>query len=40
MELQTIDPDKFPDGYIIQLTSEEWNEMKSKISTSNFPEGK
>lgn len=28
-------PDKFPDGYILQLTPEEWTGLKSKISTSN-----
>jgi hypothetical protein len=27
-------PDKFPDGYYIQLTEKEWNTMKSKFSTS------
>jgi hypothetical protein len=27
-------PDKFPDGYYIQLTEKEWNTMKSKYSTS------
>lgn len=26
--------DKFPDGYILQLTPEEWAVLKSKISTS------
>jgi hypothetical protein len=33
-------PDKFPQGYIIELTSEEWNKMKSKISTSLTAGGK
>jgi len=27
-------PEKFPDGYIILLTKEEWTRLKSKISTS------
>jgi hypothetical protein len=27
-------PDKFPDGYYIQLTEIEWNTLKSKFSTS------
>jgi hypothetical protein len=27
-------PDKFPIGYIIELTDNEWNELKSKFSTS------
>jgi len=27
-------PDKFPDGYIIFLTKNEWNTLKSKFSTS------
>jgi hypothetical protein len=25
---------KFPDGYLIELVSDEWNQLKSKISTS------
>jgi hypothetical protein len=29
-------PDKFPDGYIIGLTTEEWNNLKSKNSTSSW----
>ena len=29
-------PDKFPDGYIIGLTTDEWNNLKSKISTSSW----
>lgn len=33
-------PDKFPQGYIIELTSEEWNKMKSKFSTSLTAGGK
>ena len=28
--------DKFPDGYIIALESEEWDNLKSKISTSSW----
>jgi hypothetical protein len=27
-------PDKFPDGYIIELTKGEWEALKSKFSTS------
>lgn len=27
-------PDKFPDGYIIELTRNEWDSLKSKFSTS------
>jgi len=26
-------PDKFPDGYIVELTEEEWNSLRSKFST-------
>ena len=33
-------PDKFPEGYIIGLTSDEWAEMKSKFSTSLTAGGK
>jgi hypothetical protein len=33
-------PDKFPEGYIINLTGAEWKEMKSKISTSLTAGGK
>ena len=29
-------PDKFPDGYIIQLNKEEWSILKSKFSTSSW----
>lgn len=29
-------PDKFPEGYIIGLTPEEWSNLKSKISTSSW----
>ncbi len=28
-------PDKFPEGYIFQLDNIEWNDLKSKFSTSN-----
>jgi hypothetical protein len=28
-------PDKFPDGYVIALDSDEWNGLKSKFSTSS-----
>jgi hypothetical protein len=27
-------PDKFPPGYILELSDNEWNELKSKFSTS------
>ena len=29
-------PDKFPEGYIIRLESEEWKDLKSKISISSW----
>ena len=29
-------PDKFPEGYIVGLTSDEWANLKSKISTSSW----
>ncbi len=29
-------PDKFPEGYIILLTTDEWKIMKSKFSTSSW----
>ena len=29
-------PDKFPEGYIIDLTSEEWENLKSKFLTSSW----
>jgi len=29
-------PDKFPEGYILNLTSEEWGNLKSKFSTSSW----
>ena len=33
-EAVSNNPDKFPKGYIIDLTSNEWNTLKSKFSTS------
>jgi hypothetical protein len=27
-------PDKFPEGYLLELVKEEWNQLKSKFSTS------
>ena len=27
-------PDKFPDGYIVELDKNEWDSLKSKFSTS------
>ncbi len=29
-------PDKFPPGYVLPLTSEEWDNLKSKFSTSSW----
>jgi hypothetical protein len=29
-------PDKFPTGYIISLQQEDWENLKSKISTSSW----
>ncbi|KAA6303190.1 MAG: hypothetical protein EZS26_000793 [Candidatus Ordinivivax streblomastigis] len=29
-------PEKFPEGYILYLTTDEWSNLKSKISTSNW----
>ena len=29
-------PDKFPDGYIVELTNDEWENLKSKFSTSSW----
>ena len=31
--------DKFPEGYIIALSSEEWQSLRSKFSTLNEPKG-
>lgn len=33
-------PEKFPQGYIVQLSDLQWKEMKSKFSTSFGPGGK
>ena len=33
-EAVKINPDKFPDGYIMELDKNEWDSMKSKFSTS------
>lgn len=30
-------PDKFPEGYIIALSTEEWDSLRSKISTLKKP---
>jgi len=35
-EAVTNNPDKFPEGYIISLSSEEWINLKSKFSTSSW----
>jgi hypothetical protein len=35
-EAVTNNADKFPDGYIIGLTTDEWKNLKSKISTSSW----
>ena len=35
-EAVTNNPDKFPEGYIISLDSEEWDNLKSKFSTSSW----
>ncbi len=32
-------PDKFPDGYLLTLTSPEWNKVKSQFATSPTPLG-
>lgn len=32
-------PDKFPDGYILQLTPSEWEDLRSKISTTKIRKG-
>ena len=29
-------PEKFPDGYLLNLTAEEWNNLKTKFSTSSW----
>jgi len=28
-------PDKFPEGYIIELSKDDWDSLKSKISTTD-----
>ncbi|MDR0725452.1 MAG: ORF6N domain-containing protein, partial [Prevotellaceae bacterium] len=33
-EAVSNNPEKFPDKYVLTLTSDEWKEMKSKFSTS------
>src|ERR1700688_2780067 len=33
-------PEKFPDSYLIELTPEEWQQVKSKFSTSPLGGGK
>jgi hypothetical protein len=35
-EAVSNNPDKFPEGYILNLTAEEWGNLKSKISTSSW----
>ena len=35
-EAVTNNPDKFPDGYVISLNLKEWNDLKSKFSTSSW----
>ena len=35
-EAVSNNPDKFPQGYILSLDSEEWKNLKSKISTSSW----
>jgi len=35
-EAVSNNPNKFPEGYIIDLYSEEWKILKSKISTSSW----
>jgi hypothetical protein len=35
-EAVTNNPDKFPDGYILALNSEEWGNLRSKFSTSSW----
>ncbi|WP_353740014.1 ORF6N domain-containing protein [Desulfonatronovibrio hydrogenovorans] len=34
-EAVTNNPEKFPKGYLFELTREEWTPLKSKFSTSN-----
>jgi hypothetical protein len=35
-EAVSNNPDKFPEGYIIQLDTAEWKNLKSKFSTSSW----
>jgi hypothetical protein len=35
-EAVSNNPEKFPSGYIISLTAEEWRNLKSKFSTSSW----
>jgi hypothetical protein len=35
-EAVSNNPDKFPEGYILNLTAEEWGNLKSKFSTSSW----
>ncbi|MDR3329097.1 MAG: ORF6N domain-containing protein [Prevotellaceae bacterium] len=39
-EAVSNNPEKFPDGYILELTGAEWNKLKSKFSTSFGAGGK
>lgn len=38
-EAVSRNPDKFPDGYLIELTQSEWEVVKSQIATSPNPLG-
>jgi hypothetical protein len=35
-EAVSNNPDKFPEGYILYLSADEWENLKSKISTSSW----
>jgi len=35
-EAVSNNPDKFPPGYVLPLTSEEWDDLKSQFSTSSL----
>ncbi|MDR1198131.1 MAG: ORF6N domain-containing protein [Prevotellaceae bacterium] len=35
-EAVSNNPDKFPEGYILNLTADEWGNLKSKFSTSSW----
>ncbi|MDR1731621.1 MAG: ORF6N domain-containing protein [Synergistaceae bacterium] len=39
-EAVTHNPDKFPEGYIIELTKDDYESLRSKISTLNVPVGR